>query len=57
MPTRLDDLLRCGDPDHPAVTFKDETVTYGELRARVDGVAAGLRRLGLRRGERVGVYL
>ncbi|MGH3859107.1 acyl-CoA ligase (AMP-forming), exosortase A system-associated [Actinokineospora sp.] len=57
MPTRLDDLPRCGDPDHPAVTFKDETVTYGELRARVDSVAAGLRKLGLRRGERVVVYL
>ncbi|SDI33553.1 acyl-CoA ligase (AMP-forming), exosortase A-associated [Actinokineospora alba] len=57
MPTRLDDLLRCGDTDHPAVTFKDETVTYGELRARVDGVAGGLRRRGLRRGERVVVYL
>lgn len=57
MLTRLDDLLTRGDADRPAVSFKDETVTYGDLRARVDSVAAGLRRLGLRRGERVVVYL
>jgi acyl-CoA ligase (AMP-forming) (exosortase A-associated) len=57
MLTRLDDLLRCGDPDRPAVTFKDETLTYLELSNRVRQVAAGLRDLGLRRGERVVVYL
>ncbi len=57
MLTRVDDLLRCGDPDRPALTFKDETLTYGELARRVGLAAAGLRRLGLRRGERVVVYL
>ena len=57
MLTRVDDLLRCGDPDRPAVTFKDETVSYGELSRRVGRVAAGLSRIGLRRGERVVVYL
>ena len=57
MLTRVDDLLRCGDPGRPAVTFKDETLSYGELSARVSQVAAGLGRLGLCRGERVVVYL
>jgi len=57
MLTRVDDLLRCGDPNRPAVTFKDETLSYEQLRAEVDRVAAGLHRLGLRRGERVVVYL
>ncbi|MEV7966984.1 acyl-CoA ligase (AMP-forming), exosortase A system-associated [Sphaerisporangium sp. NPDC088356] len=57
MLTRVDDLLGCGDPEGPALTFKDETLTYGELARRVGRAAAGLRRLGLRRGERVVVYL
>ena len=57
MLTRVDDLLRCGDADRPALTFKDETLSYGELSRRVDEAAAGLARLGLRRGERVIVYL
>ncbi|HEY7594356.1 MAG TPA: acyl-CoA ligase (AMP-forming), exosortase A system-associated [Actinophytocola sp.] len=55
--TRLDDLLRCGDPDRPAVTWKDETLTYAELSGRVAAAAAGLRRLGVGRGDRVVVYL
>ncbi|MEU8265845.1 acyl-CoA ligase (AMP-forming), exosortase A system-associated [Sphaerisporangium sp. NPDC049002] len=57
MLTRVDDLLGCGDPGRPALTFKDETLTYGELARRVRLAASGLRRLGLRRGERVVVYL
>ena len=57
MLTRIDDLLQCGDPNRPAVTFKDETLSYEQLRAEVDRVAAGLHRLGLQRGERVVVYL
>lgn len=57
MLTRLDDLLRRGDPDRPAVTHKDVTLTYRELTDRVGRAAAGLLRLGLRRGERVVVYL
>jgi acyl-CoA ligase (AMP-forming) (exosortase A-associated) len=55
--TRLDDLLRCGRPDRPAVTFKDRTLTYAELSGQVAAVAAGLRGLGIGRGDRVVVYL
>jgi len=44
-------------PHAPAVTFKDTTVSYGELWEDVTAVAAGLARLGLHRGDRVGVYL
>jgi acyl-CoA ligase (AMP-forming) (exosortase A-associated) len=43
--------------DAPALTFKDETISYGELWNQVSGFASGLQRLGLRRGERVAVYL
>jgi acyl-CoA ligase (AMP-forming) (exosortase A-associated) len=44
-------------PDSPALTYKDATVTYAELWDEVVAVANGLRNLGLRRGERVAIYL
>ena len=43
--------------DAPALSVKDRTLTYAQLWREVTGVAAGLRRLGLTRGERVAVYL
>jgi acyl-CoA ligase (AMP-forming) (exosortase A-associated) len=44
-------------PEAPAVTYKDRTLTYGELAREVGSVAAGLARVGLRGDERVAVYL
>ncbi|HEX6869740.1 MAG TPA: acyl-CoA ligase (AMP-forming), exosortase A system-associated [Micromonosporaceae bacterium] len=44
-------------PDAPAITVKDSTLSYAQLWRQVIAVAGGLRRLGLGRGERVGVYL
>jgi len=43
--------------DSPALTYRDSTLTYGELWKAVRTVGAGLQRLGVRRGERVGIYL
>jgi len=43
--------------DAPALTYADTTLTYGRLWREVRRVAAGLRRLGLRREERVAIYL
>ncbi|WP_061297851.1 acyl-CoA ligase (AMP-forming), exosortase A system-associated [Herbidospora cretacea] len=54
MPTRVDDLLRPGADDHAAVTYKDVTLTYRELRSRVARAAERLR--GLEPGARVAVY-
>ncbi len=47
---------------HPALVFGGEdgsigTVTYAELARQVAAAAAGLRRLGVRRGDRVAAYL
>jgi len=47
---------------HPALMFGSEdgtlgTVTYAELRRQVAAAAAGLRRLGVARGDRVVAYL
>ncbi|MFJ8035781.1 amino acid adenylation domain-containing protein [Streptomyces sp. NPDC096032] len=44
-------------PDAPAVTFGDRTLTYRQLDQEAAGAAAGLRRLGVRPGDRVGVCL
>jgi acyl-CoA ligase (AMP-forming) (exosortase A-associated) len=43
--------------DRPALTFKNDTLTYQQLSRQIAGVAAGYRSLGVGRGERIGVYL
>jgi acetoacetyl-CoA synthetase len=48
--------------DHPALLFANEagelgTVGYAELAGRVAATAAGLRRLGVAKGDRVAAYL
>jgi acyl-CoA ligase (AMP-forming) (exosortase A-associated) len=41
----------------PALTFKETTLTYGELWEDVASFASGLGRIGIERSERIGVYL
>ncbi|HEY6312463.1 MAG TPA: acyl-CoA ligase (AMP-forming), exosortase A system-associated [Streptosporangiaceae bacterium] len=41
----------------PALTYNGNTVTYAQLWRDVEGFGAALRELGLRRGDRVAVYL
>ena len=43
--------------DAPALTYKDVTVTYAQFWSEVTGFGAALSKLGLRRGDRVAVYL
>jgi len=38
-------------PDHPAIRFKDQTITYAQLNRRVDSLATGLSRAGLKPGD------
>ncbi|MCA9553376.1 MAG: amino acid adenylation domain-containing protein [Myxococcales bacterium] len=45
------------DPDAPAVCMEAQRLTYGELEARVQAVAAGLASAGVRPGDRVGLYM
>ncbi len=44
-------------PDRPATAFLGATLTYGELKAQSDRFAASLVRLGIRKGDRVGIML
>src|SRR6185369_596626 len=44
-------------PDKEALIHGDERLTYAEVDKRTAGLAMGLRRAGLQRGDRVGIYL
>jgi long-chain acyl-CoA synthetase len=44
-------------PDNTALIFFDNKLTYRQLNALVDQFAAGLQQLGLRKGDRVAVYM
>jgi fatty-acyl-CoA synthase len=45
------------DSSRPAVAFGDELWTYGELIDRVTVAAQGLQRLGIKKGDRIAVWL
>jgi amino acid adenylation domain-containing protein len=47
-------LLR---PDAPAVVFQDQALTYGEMDRLSNGLAHVLRDQGVRRGDRVAIYM
>ncbi len=58
--TRVHHLLDQSALDHPtrpALTFGDTTVDHATLASGVRALAAGLRRLGLADGDRVGIWL
>jgi len=44
-------------PDAPALLFKKDTISYGQLHEAVSSTASGLLALGIQAGERVAVYL
>jgi acyl-CoA synthetase (AMP-forming)/AMP-acid ligase II len=45
------------DPGRPAFVWGDDVVSYSEANARSDSLAGNLQRLGLGRGDRVGVLM
>lgn len=54
------ELLRDGatsEPDRPAVFYHDEVLSYGELYRQSKMAAQALLALGIRRGDKVGVWL
>lgn len=56
----LNDVLDCMDAsqgERPAVLFKDQGLTYSELRRGANRLAAGLAALGLAKGEHVAIWL
>jgi long-chain acyl-CoA synthetase len=44
-------------PDKTAIIFRDQPTTFGELNQRVNQVSNGLLTLGIKKGDRVGLYL
>lgn len=44
-------------PDKEALVDKDQRISFKNVAKRVGGLAEGLRRTGVRKGDRVGIYL
>jgi acyl-CoA synthetase (AMP-forming)/AMP-acid ligase II len=44
-------------PDRSAFIWGDQVTSYGQANARANALGAGLRELGLERGERVGIFM
>lgn len=44
-------------PDHPALIFKGERISYGELNWRSDALAAALVAHGVKKGDRVAIIM
>ncbi len=50
---RILDRVAAEVPDKEMIVFKDRTVTYGEFYQKVRQLAVGLRRLGIKKGDRI----
>jgi long-chain acyl-CoA synthetase len=46
---------RC--PERPCLIFQDQTSTYSEVASQTDGLASALLNFGIRKGERVGIFM
>ena len=44
-------------PERTAFSWKDKTTTYGEFGERVVALAAAFRSLGIKKGDRVALYM
>ncbi|MBI4587442.1 MAG: AMP-binding protein, partial [Candidatus Rokubacteria bacterium] len=51
------DELAARYPERKAIVFADERIGYGELRRRVDRLARGLLALGIRKDDKVALWL
>ena len=54
--TRFEEI--CGKyPDRPAILFLGEPFSYSKLRDLIDGLATALIQLGVKKGDKVMIYL
>jgi len=44
-------------PNNPCVDFLDKKFTYAQIGSLVDRFAAGLQKMGLKKGQKVGLFL
>ncbi|WP_454065092.1 acyl-CoA ligase (AMP-forming), exosortase A system-associated [Candidatus Nitrospira salsa] len=44
-------------PEKPALVYRAQSLNYQEVVTQVSGLAAGLSQAGIKRGDRVGIYL
>ena len=46
-----------GKPDSEAVVFKERRFTWAQYDRETDRIAMGLLKLGVKKGDRVGIYI
>src|SRR3970040_77858 len=51
------DVAAARSPEREAIVLADERISYAELRRRVDGLARGLLALGIRKDDKVALWL
>ena len=56
LPAALEETAR-KYPDHPAMIFRDNKVSYREYNEAADRFAAALQELGVKKGDRVAIHL
>lgn len=56
LPAMLDEAVR-RFATHPCIDFLDKKYNYAQIGALVDRFAAGLQKLGLKKGQKVGLFL
>src|SRR5438105_2646734 len=52
-PSMVNRVFAANSPDKIALKWRNETITFAELDARIDAFAAGLTRRGYRRGSSI----
>ncbi|MEO0698350.1 MAG: AMP-binding protein, partial [Pseudomonadota bacterium] len=60
VPMTLPDLLAratAHNPQAPFLHFMGRTFTYGDIKSEAQRFASGLRKLGIKKGDRVGLFL
>ena len=53
----MEQILAGNDPQAVATVFKGASLTYGQLNALIDRMAAALQKLGVKKGDRVALHL
>ncbi len=51
------EVAATSQPDHTACTYLEESLSYGELDLRANQLARHLQNLGIKPGDRVGIYM
>lgn len=55
--SELVDIHASNMPNHPALVFEDQVMTYGELQKKINSLSNALSKFGVTKGERVAILM